>query len=299
MVRDVVIVGAGPAGISAAVYLKRVGHEPLVFERDKVGGLLLNANLVENYPGFPEGIGGTELVGLFNDHLKSQGVEVKHLEVTEVKKEKDRFVVTTSDGDTEAKIVLITVGTKPMEAGIPGERELKGTRLFYEVREIPEKDGKDFVIIGGGDAAFDYALNLSKTARNIDIVCRSTSPSCINLLEKRVENAPNIAFHNETSSESLSEADGRVKLSCTKAEGEKEFDADYVLIACGRESRWLDVKGLESVSSIGNMTRTTVPGLFVAGDVKQGDHRQVGIAIGDGVQAAMSIADYLSRGEEK
>jgi thioredoxin reductase (NADPH) len=299
MVRDVVIVGAGPAGISAAVYLQRIGYRPLVFERDKVGGLLLNANLVENYPGFPEGIGGVQLVGLFNKHLEKQGVEIEHSLVTEVKKEKDHFVVTTSDGDTEARIVLITIGTKPKKAGIPGESDLKGTRLFYEVREIPEKEGKDFVIIGGGDAAFDYALNLSKGARNIDIVCRSSSPSCISLLEVRVENTPNITFHNETSSDSLSEIDGKVKLSCKMPEGEKEFDVDYVLIACGREPRWLDVKGLESVSSIGNMTRTTVPGLFVAGDVKQGDHRQVGIAVGDGVQAAMAIADYLERGEEK
>jgi thioredoxin reductase len=299
MVRDVVIVGAGPAGISAAVYLQRIGHRPLVLEKDQVGGLLLNANLVENYPGFPEGIGGTELVTLFSDHLERQGVEVKHSEVNGVRVEKDHFIVTTSDGDTEARIVLIAIGTKPKEAGIPGERELKGSRLFYEVREIPEKQGKDLVIIGGGDVAFDYALNLSKSAKNIDIVCRSRSPSCISLLEKRVGDTPNITFHNKTSSDSLSEADGRVKLSCTTPEGEKNFDADYALIACGRESRWLDVKGLESVSSIGNMTRTTVPGLFVAGDVKQGDHRQVGIAVGDGVQAAMSIADHLERGEKK
>lgn len=299
MVRDVVIVGAGPAGISAAVYLQRLGHEPLVFEKDRIGGLLLNANLVENYPGFPEGIGGTELVGLFNQHLEKHGVEIKHSEVTEIKKEKGHFIVATPDGDTETRIVLVTTGTKPKEARIPGENELKGTRLFYEVREIPEKEGKDFVIIGGGDAAFDYALNLSKGAGKVDIVCRSTSPSCIGLLQDRAEQTPNITFHKETTSESLSEADGRVKLSCKTPEGEKEFDADYVLIACGRESRWLDVKGLESVSSIGNMTRTTVPGLFVAGDVKQGDHRQVGIAVGDGVQAAMSIADYLERGEEK
>ncbi|MCK5291191.1 MAG: NAD(P)/FAD-dependent oxidoreductase [Thermoplasmata archaeon] len=299
MVRDVVIVGAGPAGISAAVYLQRIGHEPLVFEKDKVGGLLLNANLVENYPGFPEGIGGTQLVGLFNKHLEKQGVEIKHSEVTEVKQEKGHFVVATPDGDVEARIVLITTGTRPKEAGIPGENELNGTRLFYEVREILEKDGKDFVIIGGGDAAFDYALNLSKGAGKVDIVCRSSNPSCISLLEERVQQATNINFHKETSSESLSEVGGKVKLSCKTPEGEKEFDADYALIACGRESRWLDVKGLESVSSIGNMTRTTVPGLFVAGDVKQGDHRQVGIAVGDGVQAAMSIADYLERGEEE
>ncbi len=299
MVRDVVIVGAGPAGISAAVYLQRVGHQPLVFEKDRIGGLLLNANLVENYPGFPEGIGGTELVSLFNEHLENQGVEVMHTEVTEIKQEKGLFIVATPDGDTETRIVLVTIGTKPKEAGIPGENELKGTRLFYEVREIPKKEGKDFVIIGGGDAAFDYALNLSKGARKVDIVCRSKDSSCIRLLHDRAEQTPNITFHKEISSESLSEADGRVKVSCKTPEGEKEFDADYVLIACGRESRWLDVKGLESVSSIGNMTRTTVPGLFVAGDVKQGDHRQVGIAVGDGVQAAMSITDYLERGEQK
>jgi thioredoxin reductase (NADPH) len=293
MVRDVVIVGAGPAGISAAVYLKRIGIEPLVLEKDRIGGLLLNANLVENYPGFPEGITGENLVDLLKKQLKRWDVKVKQSEVDKIVPMSHGFNLITSDGEVEAKTVVLATGTRPTEAGISGENGYKDKHLFYEVRDIPRDNGAEYVIVGSGDAAFDYALNLSKNAHKIDIVYRSSEPKCIGLLLERVKETPNITLHPNTEPDILIEDNGKMKLSCNTPEGNADFEADYILIACGREPNSVEVEGL------GHVSESRFPGLHVVGDVKRGKYRQVSIAVGDGVHAAMAIADYLVRGEEK
>lgn len=293
MVRDVVIVGAGPAGISAAVYLKRIGIEPLLLEKDRVGGLLLNANLVENYPGFPDGITGENLVDLLGKQLERWDVEVRRSDVSRIVPMKHGFNIITADGEIETKTVVLATGTKPSEAGISGEKEYEGERLFYEIRDLPRENGADYLIVGSGDAAFDYALNLSKNAGKVDIIYRSSKPKCIGLLLERVKETPNITLHPDTEPDMLSEDNGKMNLSCNTREGKADFEADYILIACGREPNSLEVEGL------GHVSESRFPGLHVVGDVKRGKYRQVSIAVGDGVHAAMSIADYLGRGEEK
>ncbi|TET91971.1 MAG: NAD(P)/FAD-dependent oxidoreductase [Methanomassiliicoccales archaeon] len=298
MVRDVVIIGAGPAGISASVYLQRVGLKPLVLEKGRTGGLLLNANLVENYPGFPDGIGGRELVGLFREQLDHWGIEVRRCEVRKVVPADGCFKLLTSEDEIESRTVVLATGTKPKEAGISGENELKGARVFYEIRDMPEEEGRDYIVVGSGDAAFDYAMNLSRRARRVDIVFRS-KPKCIGLLLERVLETENIHLLPGTEPDSLSEVNGRLRLSCSTSEGEKHFDADYVLIACGREPNWVEVEDMEVASAVGDGCETALPGLFVAGDVKRGNYRQVGIAVGDGLHTAMSIADFLERGGER
>lgn len=298
MVRDVVIVGAGPAGISAAVYLKRTGLNPLVVEKDRIGGLLLNANLIENYPGFPEGISGMELVDLLKKQLDRWGVEVTRTEVSRVLPTNGEFRIVTSEGEIESRTVILATGTKPKNAGISGENGFEGQRLFYEIRDLPEGNGRDYIIIGSGDAAFDYALNLSGKASKVDIVFRSSKPKCIRLLLERVLNAENINLHPESEPQYLMEKDGRLHLTCQTPEGEKEFDADYALIACGREPNLVDVEGSFDLSARRENCETEIPGLYVVGDVRRGNYRQMGIAVGDALQAAMSVADYLGSGED-
>ncbi|UCD92012.1 MAG: NAD(P)/FAD-dependent oxidoreductase [Methanobacteriota archaeon] len=297
--RDVVIVGAGPAGISASVYLQRIGLKPLVLERNETGGLLLNANLVENYPGFPEGIGGRELVDIFKDQLNHWNVEVEKCEVKKVAYANGHFKLTTSEDEIESRVVILATGTKPKAAEIPGENTLKGKRVFHEIRDIPEEEGRDYVVIGSGDAAFDYAINLSRRAGRVDIIFRSSEPKCINLLLERARALDNIHIYPDTEPESLGEVDNRLRVSCSTSEGEKHFDTEYALIACGREPNWVDVEGFEISSVDGESCETILPGLYVAGDVKRGNYRQVGIAVGDGLHSAMSIAEFLKRGEEK
>lgn len=293
MVRDVVIVGAGPAGISAAVYLQRIGFKPLVLEKDRIGGLLLNANLVENYPGFPDGITGEDLVDKLKNQLERWDVEVKETDVSKVVPMDHGFNIITSTGEIETRTVVLATGTRPVKAGISGENGYEGERLFYEVRDLPRESGADYLIVGSGDAAFDYAMNLSNGAGRIDIVYRSSEPKCISLLLERVSDTPNIVLHPNTEPDTLSEDNGKIRLSCNTLEGNADFEADYILIACGREPNSVEVEGL------GHVSESRFPGLHVVGDVKRGKYRQVSIAVGDGVHAAMSIADYLARGEEK
>lgn len=299
MVRDVVIVGAGPAGISASVYLQRIGFKPLLFEKDRTGGLLLNANLVENYPGFPEGITGRELVGLFRKQLDHWGVEVRNSKVEKVVPVGARFKLLTQEGEIESRTVILATGTKPKEAGIPGENGFKGSRLFHEIRDMPQEEGQNYLVIGSGDAAFDYAMSLSRRAGRVDIVYRSPEPKCIPLLLERVVETKNIHLFPNTEPRNLSEKDGRINLTCVSPDGEKELDADCVLVACGREPNWVEVEGVKNLSMKTDSCEAALPGLHVIGDVRRGDYRQVGIAVGDGLHAAMSIADFLKRGEEK
>ena len=187
---DVAIIGAGPAGLSAAVQLKRYNTDILLFEKNLVGGLLRNANLVENYPGFGDGSSGIELVEQFSRHLDKTGLKVNYEEVKEIDYSKDKFFVKTNNKNTACKIVVIATGTKPQK--IPG---LKITEeicklIFYEIYPILKVQNKNIAIIGAGDAAFDYALNLARFNK-VTILNRGNETSCLSLLWER-------AIKNET-----------------------------------------------------------------------------------------------------
>lgn len=297
MIPDVAIVGGGPAGISAAIYLKRAGLSPLVIERDRIGGLLLNANLVENYPGFPEGISGRSLVELLKKHLDRWKVEVTRSEVRRIVPRKGVFQLDISEEEIESSAVILATGTRPREAGISGERSFLGKRIFYEIRDLPDRNGLDYLIVGGGDAAFDYAMNLSEKAGRIDIVFRPPRPNCLGLLLERTREKGNINIHPCTVPKSFGERGKRISLSCQARRKKKEFEADYALIACGREPELPVVEGLSYALTERESCETEVPGLYIAGDLRSGKHRQVGIAIGDGLRAAMFVADFLKGGE--
>ena len=285
---DVVVVGAGPAGTSAAIQLKRSGIEPLLLEKDKAGGLLLNANLVENYPGFPDGTSGEMLAETFLKHLKNAGVALRKETVKKVFKEKNIFRIVTDKGEIFAKCLILATGTLPKKLGIPGETDIAGRRLFYEIKDLPANTGT-FVVIGGGDIAFDYALNLSKTAEKIDIIIRESASKCIPVLAEEAEKRENIKIHYRTIPISMKE-EKNVVLKCNADGGYKDFVSDYLLVAAGRtpNTGMLNDELKEHVA----------PGLFLAGDVKNKDFRQTGIAVGDGLLSAMKAVKFLRREHE-
>jgi len=291
---DVVVIGAGPAGISASIYLKRAGLEPLVFERGEIGGLILNANLVENYPGFLGGIKGDALANLFKEQLAATKIDVTKTEVSNISIENDGFRIITGKGEYRSRCVILATGTIPTDAGIAGTERHVNQRIFYEVKDVPHpRKGRRFVIIGGGDAAFDYALNLSRDDCTVQILMRGHKSKCISLLEKRVKETQGIQIINDTTPKSVKEEEGKLVLECDSNGNETELPTDYILIACGRKPN-LDVLPAE----ISNNVKTEqmdadIPGLFLAGDVKRGDFRQVGIAVGDGIIAAMSAVEFL------
>jgi len=299
--KDIAIIGAGPAGIAASIYLKRAGFEPLVFEKGDIGGLLLNANLVENYPGFPEGITGKELVKLFKNQLLRLDIYVENKEVKEVNIDGDGFKLITSNEILNPRALIITSGTIPKDIELKGQSSVLGRKLFYEIKDIPPPKREDtFVVIGAGDAAFDYALNLSKDVSKVDIIFRSGKAKCLTLLEDRARKSKNIYVHPKTAPLHVKEEQGKIKIECISDGKETIFTPKYGLIACGRSPN-LNVisKELQKSLRIKKDGTTNIPGLYFAGDVRRGNFRQTGIAVGDGISTAMMAAEFLLGGYEK
>jgi thioredoxin reductase len=293
-VRGVVIIGAGPAGIATAIQLKRHGIEPVILERGEIGGLLKNANLVENYPGFPNGISGPGLIELFERQLARAGVTISCEVVLELGHTGEVFSVKTNRRELSSSTVVIASGTKP--TGTPDVRIARGIdgRVLHEVHPIRGVRNKKVAIIGAGDAAFDYALGLSKE-NEVVILNRRAEEKCIPLLKERCLKAEAISYQTNLRVREVT-GDGRgLVLTCLNGEGEKESQilADYVVIAAGREP-CLDFLGAKLKRSLADLRERGK--LYLVGDVKNEMYRQTAICVGDGVKAAMQICRMI-RGE--
>lgn len=287
---DVTIIGAGPAGSAAAIQLKRHGITPVVLERDSIGGLLRNANLVENYPGFPEGIPGLELAHLFEEQIKRFSLEIRREEVVSVGFEEGVFLVETTVARFQTRIIVAATGTKPRrfdDLEIHSELEDK---VFYEVYPLLGERGKEAAIVGAGDAAFDYALNLSRKNR-VTILNRTKALKCLPLLWERARDNSNIEYLENTEIKKLRKESGKaMTLECTGANGLFELEVDYLIGAIGREPN-LDFLSSAVTGQIEGLRSQGI--LFLIGDVKNEIYRQTSIAVGDGVMAAMQIANIL------
>ncbi len=288
----VAIIGAGPAGISAAIQLLRYGVNPLLFEKNIPGGLLRNANLVENYPGFPNGVTGKNLVRLLQKQIEISNVKVINETVTKLKYDEieETFQLSSSRRDYACRFVLIASGSVPKVFTEVDIENYIGKNVFYEIHPIHGSSGKTIAIAGAGDAAFDYALNLSN-ANRVSINNRSNKISCLPVLQQRVSENQNATYRDFISIRQIEENDARLKLTWLKDGITFCEIVDYLVFAIGREPNlsFLDenLKGglndLEEQESI-----------FRIGDVKNGVYRQAGISIGDGIRAAMKIGRKLS-----
>jgi thioredoxin reductase len=290
---DVAIVGCGPAGLGAAIQLKRMGVDTLVFEASRVGGLLRNAHLVENYPGFPDGISGPGLVSLMREQLERHGPEVIFEEVCRLEPAPGGgvgFHIAAGSIEIRCRIVLVASGTRArMPEGLviaPGVKD----RVYTEVYSIRNIRDKHIVIVGSGDAAFDYALNLA-SANRVTVVNRSDRIKCLPLLRERSSRFDSIEYCELTTPVRVDGMGGkRVVVECMSPEGYRIIEADYVLLAAGREPR------LDFVSEQVHAAMDSLRGrglLRLIGDVGRGNMRQTAIAVGDGVRAAMEAQRKL------
>ena len=289
-VEDVIIIGAGPAGLAAAIQLKRFGVHPLLFERAKTGGLLHNANLVENYPGFPRGIRGPALVKLFVQQAENLGIDIIYENVIELSYEQGRFTAATEGKRYNSKLAVIATGTRPVHIfGLLIPEDLE-ERVFYEVVDLLQVENKHIFIVGSGDAAFDYALNLSRKNR-VTILNRGEQPKCLPLLWERSQKVTGLTYRNNTEVLGLTKnLSNGMLLGCRTPAGELQYNADYLVGAIGREAC------LDCVSEafLRQAQELEVQGvLHTIGDVKNGIYRQTSIAVGDGVLAAMKICRHL------
>ena len=260
---NVVIVGAGPAGLAAAKQLKLYGIDPLVYECDQPGGLLLNACSVINYPGVPEGISGRELIKRFI--LPSRLIPA---EVSEVSRTDYLYEIHTADSKVSALCVIVASGTFPVKISIPG---LADNLVHYDVKNITGFSGKSVAIIGGGDAALDYAMSLSSRC-TVNVYARGDFSKVVPHLLKKVLLLPAVTLYPESLPQSY-------------------FSEDIIVVAAGRTPRvdFISTNLLSSPPADGSF--------HLCGDCNNGIYRQTAIAVGNGVEAAMKVAGYLKNVE--
>lgn len=300
---DVIIVGAGPAALSAAIYTTREDIDTLLFEKGVPGGLAAITDWVDNYPGFEKGIAGLELAESMRKQAERFGAVIELGEVLNVHDEGALKRLETTSGDMRAKTILIATGSDYKKLGVPGEAEYFARGVHY----CATCDGafyrdKRLVVVGGGNSAVQEALFLTKFASHIDLLVRSEIKASDVLQHELTKQADKITVYlNTTTDEIVAEDNKVVKVVGTdKASGEqREFPTDGVFVFVGLKpnSGFLDGSGVE-LDEIGLVKtnarlETAVPGIFAAGDIRSGATMQIASATGEGATAALMIREYL------
>ena len=276
--------------MTAAIYLARNDVDAALLERGLVGGLSRNANLVEDYPGFPEGISGPELCKRFEGQLASVGALVIDRDVEEISRSGSTFVLKTNSGSLESKAIIVATGTRPMLLDVKGAEKAQ-ERIDYEVTEIDgASSGERVAVIGGGEAALDYALTLCGAGFAPEVFCRGSVVKTNPRLMARFERAGISLYLNSALSEIRLV---RESLALSFSGGERR-EFDRILATLGRTQNLPKFgKEIPEKLEVGDGGQTQVPGLFLAGDVWRGRDRHIATAVGDGMRAAMAARKYV------
>ncbi|WP_258358872.1 thioredoxin-disulfide reductase [Moorella sulfitireducens (nom. illeg.)] len=302
MPHDLLIIGAGPAGLTAALYAARGGLDTVVLEMGVPGGQAGLTDRIENYPGFPEGISGMELAMKFAEQAGRFGARIETTTVQGVDLAGEIKKVYTGSGEFTARAVIIASGAHPRPLGVPGEEEFRGRGVSY----CATCDGaffrdKKVAVVGGGDSAVEEALFLTRFASTVTIIHRRDTLRATKVLQERARDNPKINFSWNTV---VTKVKGKEKVESVELKdvisgvtGEEAFDGVFIFI--GTEPNTGFLKGALALDDLGYIvTRenlaTSIPGVFAAGDVRAKDFRQVSTAVGDGAVAAMAAERYLS-----
>lgn len=302
---DVVMIGAGPAALTAAIYTTREDIDTILFEKGVIGGLAAVTDWVDNYPGFPKGISGLDLAQGLSDQAERFGAQIRLGEVLKIEEEGKLKKLSTTDGDIFAKAVLIATGSDYKKLGIPGEKEYYGRGVHY----CATCDGafyreKRLVVVGGGNSAVQEAIFLTRFATRIDLLVRGEKMRASEILQDELKNHKDkITVHfNTTTDEILGNDEGKVvKVKGTdKVAGRTvEFDTDGVFVFIGLlpntgflENTSIELDDIGMIKTDATL-QTNMSGVFAAGDVRSGATMQIASATGEGATAALMIRKYL------
>ena len=304
MIHDVVIVGSGPAGYTAAIYAARAQLNPVILAGSvTAGGALMNTTEVENYPGFIEGIMGPELMNQMQEQAERFGAEIRYEHVTALELEGDVKRITTSDDVYEARTVIISTGSEYRHLGIDGEDRLSGHGVSY----CATCDGfffkdQDIIVVGGGDSAMEEATFLTRFARSVTVVHRRDELRASAVMAKRAQQDPKISFAWNSRVVELHGEDSLtgVTLEDTVTGERRQIEATGLFVAIGQVPRSELVANVLELDEAGYIKvevpsqRTRIPGVFACGDVADPTYQQAITAAGSGCRAALDAEHYLT-----
>jgi thioredoxin reductase (NADPH) len=308
-VQDLVVVGAGPAALSAAIYTSREDINTVLFEKGAIGGLMGVTDWIDNYPGFAKGVAGLELTDAMREQAERFGAKIELGEVQKLSKESNLLKLETTSGPVQAKAVLVATGSEYRKIGVPGETDYYARGVHY----CATCDGafyrdKKLVVVGGGNSAVQEGMFLTKFASHIDMLVRGDKLRASEVLQHELEaHKDKITVHFNTSTDEIVGADNKVTkvIGTDKTTGKKvEFITDGVFIFVGLDpnSQFLAGSGVElderKFIKTDQKLMSSLPGVFVAGDVRSGATLQIASASGEGATAALMIREYLENHEK-
>lgn len=309
-VENTIIVGSGPAGFTAALYAARANLNPLLLTGNEFGGQVSLTYEIENYPGFPEGLGGPDLVDRMKQQAERFGARVEYDFVNEIVTDQHPFVLRTEAGKEHlAKSIIICTGARPRYLGVPGEKEFTGRGVSYcATCDGFFFSGKDIVVVGGGDSAVEEALFLTKFASRVRIIHRRDELRASKILQNRAFKHEKIEFvWNAVVTEVVGEENGMVtgvKTRDTQTDEEGFLKTDGVFVFIGHLPNKEVLEGKLELDEDGHLVtdrrmRTNVPGIMAAGEIMDKVFKQVATSVGQGCAAAMETEKFLADLEEE
>lgn len=303
---DIVIIGAGPAGLTAALYAGRFRLNTLILEKSSIGGQIVLSSVIENFPGFPGGISTTELIDRIYQQIQQLGINVQTQEVLKIsassKLERPVYTIITKDNSYQTKAVVITTGSQPKRMGVNGEDRLTGKGVSYcATCDAPLFRDKDVVVIGGGDKAIEEAIFLSGFAKRITVVHRRSHLRASGILQEKAHSNPKINFILQSVVEEIIGEDKvqAVKIKNVSTGSVSNLAGQGVFIFVGIKPNTDFVKEILKLDELGFIItdqdlKTSSPGIFAGGDCRKKTLYQVITACGDGAVACDSVHRYLS-----
>lgn len=297
---DILIIGGGPAGLTAAIYAARAGKRTAILEREAAGGQIVSAPLVENYPGAPS-VSGAELAGRMRAQAEALGAELLYTEAAGLEKTQTGFRVLCTDGTREARTVILATGASHRRLGLPGEELLTGCGVSYcALCDGAFYEGADVAVVGGGETALQDALFLASTCRSVTLIHRRDSFRAGAQLVSRAERQENIRILRGRTVEKLLWSDEALQgllLTNLKTGQTERLDVEGLFVAVGQvpqSAPFADAVAEENGYYLaGEDTKTSLPGVFAAGDGRRKQVRQLTTAVSDGTAAAIAACRYL------